>query len=76
MWRLGTRRYQSDKLFFELKIGILEMLTLNSSTKSDSAASHLRTFFHQNAREASVVYGMALVPFPSPAAVQFSLQMV
>lgn len=52
------------------------MLTLNSSTKSDSAASHLRTFFHQNAREASVVYGMALVPFPSPAAVQFSLQMV
>lgn len=36
--KLGTKRYQSDKLSFEPKIIILETLILNSRTKSDSTA--------------------------------------
>lgn len=48
--KLGTKRYQSDKLSFEFKIIILEMLILNSRTKSGSAAvlsEHFSLRMHQ-----------------------------
>lgn len=56
--KLGTKRYQSDKLSFEFKIIILERLILNSG----SAAVLSLNVFPQNASGASVFAGWPLCP--------------
>lgn len=58
--KLGTKRYQSDKLSFEFKIFILEMLILNSRMKSGSTAVLSERFPSECIRSISVS-GMALV---------------
>lgn len=63
--KLGTKRYQSDKLSFEFKIIILETLILNSRTKSDSTAV-LSGYFPSECVRSICVCGMALELFPAP----------
>lgn len=63
--KLGTKRYQSDKLSFEPKIIILETLILNSRSKSDGTAV-LSAGFPSECVRSVCVCGMALEPFPAP----------
>lgn len=63
--KLGTKRYQSDKLSLEPKIIILETLILNSRTKSDSTALLSEGFPSECVRSVCVC-GMALELFPAP----------
>lgn len=64
--KLGTKRYQSDKLSFEFKIFILEMLILNSRIKSGSAAVLSERFPSECIRSISVS-GMAPAPLRGQA---------
>lgn len=64
--KLGTKRYQSDKLSFDFKITILESLILNSRTKSDSPAV-LSERFPSECLRSVCVCGAALEPFPAGA---------
>lgn len=63
--KLGTKRYQSDKLSFEFKIILLEMLILNSRTKSDSTAVPSECFSLRMRKEHQCLWdGTWAVPSP------------